>query len=198
MFFRREAVFQLYLCGSLLLLCGSLRLLRQYCGEHLCDWALANRCKFAESIWYFFFPDSKGSALPAPPSCVPPSPSCLEMQPNKERPHRLQIWSNDGCFNVIQTVTTLFLRKCKVYPFDVKKYWESPIWKKNGQNSNPCTGSLILGSLILGSSVWGSSVLGLRNLGPWFLVWGSLVLRSSVLGLRILNPRTEDPHSPGP
>ena len=46
------------------------------------------------------------------------------------------------------------------------------------QNSNPCTGSLILGSLVLGSSVLGSSVLG-----------------SSVLGLRILSPSIEYPQS---
>ena len=57
-----------------------------------------------------------------------------------------------------------------------------------GQNSNPCTGSLILGSLVLGSSVLGLKILCPRIEDPQSWDYGSLVL-----GLRILSPRIEDP-----
>ena len=58
----------------------------------------------------------------------------------------------------------------------------------NGQNSNPCTGSLILGSLVLGFSVLGLRILSPRIEDPQSWDYGSLVL-----GLRILSPRIEDP-----
>ena len=56
------------------------------------------------------------------------------------------------------------------------------------QNSNPCTGCLILGSLVLGFSV-----LGLRILSPRIEDPQSWDYESLVLGLRILSPRIEDP-----
>ena len=62
------------------------------------------------------------------------------------------------------------------------------IEESEGQNSNPCTGSLILGSLVLGFSV-----LGLRILSPIIEDPQSWDYGSLVLGLRILSPRIEDP-----
>ena len=56
------------------------------------------------------------------------------------------------------------------------------------QNSNPCTGSLILGSLVLGFSVLGLRILSPRIEDPQSWDYGSLVL-----GLRILSPRIKDP-----
>ena len=62
------------------------------------------------------------------------------------------------------------------------------IWVILRQNSNPCTGSLILGSLVLGFSVLGLRILSPRIEDPQSWDYGSLVL-----GLRILSPRIEDP-----
>ena len=97
--------------------------------------------------------------------------------------NRCRVWKESGCW------------KNTEHWENWEKLWmeEISVGLKLGQNSNPCTGSLILGSLVLGSSVLGSSVLGLRILCPRIEDPQSWDYGSLVLGLRILSPRIEDP-----
>ena len=78
------------------------------------------------------------------------------------------------------------------FPVACDLYTDSMVHHSNfssfRQNSNPCTGSLILGSLVLGFSVLGLRILSPRIEDPQSWDYGSLVL-----GLRILSPRIEDP-----